>query len=76
MANRKYYKIHCTRVCPYSAINGTYEMDEHVYAYSPSGAINTFLRYHKKGFGSYIVHYAEEITKEEFKGHHEWVIGG
>ena len=73
MANRKYYKINATRVPPYSAINGSYPIEEHVYAYSEDGARNTFYKYHKNSYGSYVINAVHEISKDEFKGHHRCV---
>ena len=67
---RKYYRLFVKRFPPYSGINKPYLKEEDVYAYSPQGARNTFLKYHSKGYGDYIIKGLREITKEEFCGHH------
>ena len=67
---RKYYKIIATRFPPYYPINDSYDMYEYVYGYSEESARNAFIRYHRNGFGHYVIKSCEEIPKSEFKGHH------
>lgn len=67
---RKYYRIVVHRYPPYSFVNGSYYMEEDVYAYSEDGALNSFERYHSKGYGNNYAESIREITKEEFRGQH------
>lgn len=69
---RKYYKIIATRYPPYCPLNSPYDCVEHVYAFSRDGAISTFIKYHKNGYGHYTIKSCEEIAKSEFKGHHHF----
>ena len=71
MAKRKYYRVTVRRIPPYSTINKPYSYEEDVYAYSTEGALNTVEKYHSKGFGSHIPMNAKEISKDEFRGHHQ-----
>ena len=68
---RKYYRIKVKRIPPYSAVNGSYYLEEDVYAYSKEGAVRSVEKYHSKGYGSHIPVEVKEITKDEFRGHHE-----
>ena len=68
---RKYYRAIVHRIPPYAGVNGSYDYEEDVYAFSKDGAIKSIDKYHSSGFGSYIVKEVKEITKEEFRGHHE-----
>lgn len=68
---RKYYRVKVHRIPPYSAVNGSYDYEEDVFAYSKEGAIKSVERYHSKGYGSNIPIEVIEITKEEFKGNHK-----
>jgi hypothetical protein len=68
---RKYYRAIVHRVPPYAAVNGSYDYEEDVYAFSKDGAIKSIEKYHSKGYGSDYVKEIREITKEEFKGNHK-----
>ena len=68
---RKYYRAIVHRVPPYAAVNGSYDYEEDVYAFSKDGAIKSIEKYHSKGYGFDYVKEIEEITKEKFRGHHE-----
>ena len=68
---RKYYRVTVHRTPPYSSVNGSYDYEEDVYAYSEEGAIKSVEKYHSKGYGSNVPVEVIEITKEEFKGHHK-----
>ncbi len=67
---RKYYRAIVHRIPPYSHINGSYDYEEDVYAFSEDGAIKSIEKYHSKGYGSHYIKEIKEITKEEFRGHH------
>lgn len=71
---RKYYEIYVKRVPPFCPINQPYFYKEHVFAYSEDGAIQTFDRYHKDSYGNHYAMSVKEITKEEFRGHHKYIL--
>lgn len=68
---RRYFRVLALRIPPHSWINRSYYIEEDVYAYSEGGAVNVFYRYHKGGYGDYSIESVKEISKEEFRGHHE-----
>lgn len=67
---RKYYRATIHRIPPYSFVNSSYDYEEDVYALSEDGAIKSIEKYYSKAYGSHYVKEIKEITKEEFKGHH------
>lgn len=68
---RKYYRATIKRTPPYAFVNSSYYYEEDVYAYSEDGAIKCINNYYKKGYGDNYVVSIEEISKEEFRGHHK-----
>ena len=68
---RKYYRAIVHRITPYAVINGSYDYEEDVYAFSKDGAIKSIEKYHSKGYDSHYVKEIKEITKEEFRGNHK-----
>lgn len=65
---RKYYRVNVLRIPPYSLINGTYQYEEDVWAYSEEGAKNKITRQHKNCCGRHIPREVIEISKEDFRG--------
>ena len=65
---RKYYRVNVLRTPPYSLINGTYQYEEDVWAYSEEGAKNKITRQHKNCCGRHIPRKVIEISKEDFRG--------
>lgn len=67
---RTYYRLLVKRTPPHSWVNSSYYQEHDLYAFTESGARDTFYRYHKGGYGSYTVVNIREISKDEFRGQH------
>lgn len=65
---KKYYRVKVHRIPPYSFVNGSYYLEEDVWAYSEEGAIRKIYRQYKDCYGSHIPREVTEISKEDFRG--------
>ncbi len=67
---RKYFRVTVHRIPPHYPINKDYTYEEDMYAFSEEGVWKYFQNYNKKIYGHNEPIKIQEITKDEFAGHH------